>query len=422
MACDNRTMSEREDLATEPWHKSESPTRPLLGERVAAPEHGLSFRFQEAGDLTEDDEAAIVTLLRTAFNGGPSWFALVEDPLDHLHWKFRDFPGTAQAELVEEGNRLVGMIYALRRRFLVQGRELVARDGVDLAIDPSMQGRGVQTLRVDTMLPVRKQMFPEVAFSWNLMAHPATRHLRERLGNQLVANRLERHLRLISGRKLLTRSRRPGQAEGASRTRAVLKSRGRSVRPMIERALQAVRIAAARARAARKRAPAHVELSTLSEFDKQFDEFGAAAGAAFDFIQTRDAEYLNWRFCDPRGGDFVVRAAADGGRWLGYAAIRIDDREAILADLLALPGRLDVIRALVADAIDVADARGAPILRAWLPRSHPYRSALREFGFVSTPETVTLAYQMWNGEADEMKILDDPSASIHFMVADSDHV
>ena len=401
----------------------EHPVKPSLGERIPAPDHGVTFRFQEATALTEAEERAILSLLSAAFNGGPSWFGLVADPLDHLHWKFRDFPGTAQAELLEDGDRIVGMIVALRRRLLVNGKELIGRTGVDLALDPSIQGRGVQTLRTVDMLPVRKRMSPEVAFNWTLPAHPTARHLAERQGILPIANYVETYLKPLSLSKLFARSGRSAQAEGTSRTRTMLASREHRLRHLVSRARLGVRLVAASARAAtRRHALGGVELTTVARFDERANEFWERAATAFDFIQVRNAEYLNWRFCDPRGGDFVVRVAEDSGQLLGYAATRIDEHEAVLADLLALPARPDVVRALVTDAIDVARDRGAPVLRTWLPRTHSYRDALREFGFVSAPAVVSVGYQIWWGDAEEMAFLQNPSARVHLMNADTDHL
>jgi len=409
--------------ADEMMQRPEPGISPLLGERIPAPNHGITFRFQEATALTEAEERALLTLVTTAFNGRPIWFGLTADPLDHLRWKYQDFPGTAQAELLERGDQIVGMIVAMRRRFLVRGHELIARDGVDLAFDPSIQGQGIQTVRTVDMLSVREQMLPEVAFNWTLSGHPTARHLAERLGNQQVANYVESHLKLLSLNKLVGRSRRADQSAGTSRTRPMLESRERRLQRFVGRAILRARLVAASVRAAtRRRAPSVLELTTVDRFDDRADEFWEEAAAAFEFIQIRDTEYLNWRFCDPRGGDFVVRAAEESGRLLGYAATRIDGAEAVVADLLTLPGRPDVVRALVADAIDVARAGGALVLRADLPRRHPYRDALRESGFVSTPANTSFGYEMWRGDAQETAFLRSTSARVHLMNADADHM
>lgn len=402
---------------------------PTLGQRISAPGYDITFRFQEATNLTDAEEQELIELLRLAFNGGPSWFALVDNPLDHLRWKFQDFPGTAQAELLEEkvelpeqDHRIVGMIYAMRRRFLVQGRELIGRDAVDLALDPALQGRGIQTLRTVDMLPARLQLFPEVAFNWNLAAHPAARHLQERTHTQNVANYLETHLKLLSLRRLVRGGSRTRQDTGTSRTRTMLESRQRRLTRLGERARLGIRLAAGYARSnIRRPQRATTDITTVHHFGDDFDQFGVAAAAAFDLIQVRDAEYLNWRFTDPRGGRFVVRAAHEGDRLLGYVAVRLDRDEAVLADLLTLPDRPDVATALLADAIEVAQQAALPVMRAWLPRHHPYRDALKRSGFIASPAVVSLGYQLWWGDAADMAFLSDPQARVHFMNADSDH-
>lgn len=402
---------------------SEPQLSPRLGQRIPAPLHNVSFRFEEATDLTEEDERALIELLRTAFNGGPGWFGLTPDPVDHLRWKFRDFPGTAQAELLEDGGRIVGMIFGMRRRFLVRGHELIGRDAVDLALDPSIQGRGIQTLRSVDMLPVRKQMFPDVTFNWNLATHPTARHLAGRQGTLPVANYLETHLKPLSIRKLFNRVRPGDQTEGTSRTREMLEAGDGRFESLARKARLGLRLAVASARIGiARQASGDIELTTLTSFDDSANKFWEKAAAAFDFIQIRDADYLNWRFCDARGGAYVVRAATDDGKLLGYAAMRIDGQQAILGDLLALPGRTDIVRALLADATDLARSHGVPIMRAWLPHSHPYRAVLKKSGFVSSPTDLSLGYQQWREDAAELAFLEDPAAKVHMMIADADHI
>ncbi len=38
----------------------------------------------------------------------------------------------------------------------------------------------------------------------------------------------------------------------------------------------------------------------------------------------RNRDYLNWRYCDPRAGGFLVTQAEENGRLVGFSAPKIN--------------------------------------------------------------------------------------------------
>jgi len=70
-------------------------------------------------------------------------------------------------------------------------------------------------------------------------------------------------------------------------------------------------------------------IETADHFDDGANKFWREAATQFDLIQVRARDSLNWRFCDPRGGPFIVRTAREDGRLLGYVALRVDSRETV---------------------------------------------------------------------------------------------
>ena len=63
-------------------------------------------------------------------------------------------------------------------------------------------------------------------------------------------------------------------------------------------------------------------VSELPAFDERFEPFWERASAAWDVIPVRSVELLNWRFCDPRAGDFSIRIAEENGALLGYVVLQ----------------------------------------------------------------------------------------------------
>ena len=141
---------------------------------------------------------------------------------------------------------------------------------------------------------------------------------------------------------------------------------------------------------------------------------------AFDLIEVRDRRYLNWRYCDQRGGDFTIVQAEESGRLAGFAVGTQKRGDGYVADLLALPGRSDVASVLVADLTRRLERRGVHAVQCWLPHHHPYRAILREHGFVTRHGFVAFHYRADTIDPEEVAFLGEPDAKIHVTAGDSD--
>ena len=382
---------------------------PKLGERIALAIDRLTLRFVRSTDFPRERDTELVELLGRAFNGGPSGFDLGVDPLDHLRWKLRDCPGGALLELTEDRDTVVGMHIYHQHRYLSRGEELLFIQGLDLALDPAYQGQGIYsaTRRLRAQLMA---MSPWCRLKVSLGTYPLGG---QRLGKiaRSEGNQLLTLVKLISPTRLVwTRltdrlRRSDGSGENVSRTRAVMEAQGvggrlpRSAR--IRPALELLR-ATVTSPFRRSRSGASWTMHTIHEFDERADRFWERASEAFDVIQVRDREYLNWRFCDPRAGEFIVRTAEKDGELLGYVALRLTGTSAQIADMLALPDRSDVVRALIVDAVDIARQNGAYQIRCWSMEGHSYLEELRHAGFAVYPSMISLRFGEWSSPPPEI--------------------
>jgi hypothetical protein len=170
--------------------------------------------------------------------------------------------------------------------------------------------------------------------------------------------------------------------------------------------------------------PAAWTIATRTRFDDSIEPFLHQATRQFEFARVRTTDWLNWRFCDPRGGPFTVRVADMDGRVLGYVAFVATAERAAVADLLALPGRVDVAESLVRDALEAMRRAGAGGVRCWLPRRHPYAPVFRRLGFLRPRgrEGPHFFVRVRGYDADEFAFLTQSDARIHVMLGDFDHV
>lgn len=124
-----------------------------------------------------------------------------------------------------------------------------------------------------------------------------------------------------------------------------------------------------------------VTIRDVERFDERVDAFGAEAGGPFEFVLERTQAYVNWRYADPRAGDFAIKLAEEEGQMVGYAVLRKTNGRAQLADMMALPGRDDVVQTLTIAALEHFREAGEPTVQFLMPKNHAYEQTLRSCGF-----------------------------------------
>lgn len=390
-----------------------------MGERVPLRETGFTLRYSEPASISEGDVLSVIEVVRRAFNGRPSWFFLDVDPADHFRWKTASAPGDAIVELVENGDDIIGLKLSFRQRFLLRGTEVTVEVGNDAAIDPSYQGRGINRV-LSEMRPDIIPLDPACLVLDQTM-HPFFKGTNTRP----IGNNIDALVKPLNLRKIFAARRNQDSPQGPSHTRSVILGE----RPtsflwsLLKRLPLTVRLCTSFfKRSPRSTGDSKWTIQTVDRFDARADTFWQEAAKEFDLIQVRDQAWLNWRYCDIRGGPFTVRVAEQDGVVLGYSALRVTKTEAVIADLLALPGREDVAESLVADAVGLSRRAGAPKLRCWMARRHPYRQSLRHAGFVRHNLPAPVVFEPGTCSLADLEFLTHPTTRVHFMTADTDHI
>lgn len=372
-----------------------------MASTVEAPSERERARAR-VGTVDEVDEMLDVIL--SAFDRWPA--VAVDVPArDHLLWKLqRPYPGIEKLHVVLElDGRVIGTNIALHREALLGGERIRARGGGDTAIHPDFQGRGLYRPVSDASDTNPDGSELTVEFSLN----PAMLHINDRKGSRDLGNPLRVLVYPLSARRTAAcyQDRIPGgRALGVVAAGFALASGWNRLRN----------------RSAVPAPPRGCAIQTWAEFDERIDAFADEASRRFDFIFTRERAFLNWRYCDRRGGDFVVRGATAGDEVLGYAVYRLEGERAYIADLLALPGRSDVVRALVEDVQQGARAKGAATLICWMTQAHEYARVIKGLGFIDARRQTGLAWRPMRDGVPHVALLADPHARIHVTLGDSD--
>jgi hypothetical protein len=129
-----------------------------------------------------------------------------------------------------------------------------------------------------------------------------------------------------------------------------------------------------------------LEVEALDGFDDSFDDLFERVAAVVPCTAEKDAAFLRWRYGpgSPQAPVTVLGVRARG-RMLGYAVLKaaFHGQDGYILDLTTLPGRQDVVRALLRETVRSFSRMGVQIIRYRFVESptSPRSADLRRLGF-----------------------------------------
>lgn len=174
-------------------------------------------------------------------------------------------------------------------------------------------------------------------------------------------------------------------------------------------------------------APANndVTIERVEPFDEGIDRFCAAILSQHDYIVRRDVDFLNWRYCDPRAGDFIVNIAEEGDEVLGLLVLRVNKyREdypvGLIVELLVLEGRDDVYHLLISNALEYLEGMGVNIVVSEAVKNHPSERMLTAHGFVDSRIPLQIFCNPFSMAEDFSKFKDMSPSRVYYSYGDID--
>jgi hypothetical protein len=355
------------------------------------------------------EEQADVSLLESVFGGWPR-FDLKCAPIDHWRWKYVDNPLKKSSVVVSlVDGKMVGCSHGIYSKVRVGGKSLIAHQGVDVAVNGEYRGMGIMRGMLDLKDKHQKEM--KANLSYILSNNPIVIKRDLELGLQQFPKPLRHYLKI----KDLDLHMRMKKTEGAIIKKIGYKTleAGKQVEGILK--LPSIK------------SKSRIEVKQVDRFGDDIDEFWARVESGYGFIGERDKSHLNWRYCDPRGGGYVVRLALENGGIVGYIVLRVNRfnkeyPEGYIVDLLSLPRRLDVEGALVEDAVDYFNEQRVNVVNALAIRGHSCERLFERNGFLWDREKYTLFCTPWS-VGDEWETFRSSSAGkLHFMYGDLDWI
>jgi len=380
---------------------------PPLPIRLAGAPASEAVRGARVRNAREEDGLEMVEMLLRAFDRWPA-FELEIPVIEHLRWKMRSDPVSPRHQWVTEfDGKIVAMLGRVLRKVRVKGRDYLVREGVDAAVDPQYREHGLYGAMIDQVRDSPQQADFDLGYGYG--TNPILLERRKRRGRKGIGNPIQ----------VLQKPYRP---------RAIVARRREKYGGRLPAPLAVLRIELEKAfhrlghPPYRDRARCEGSITTLERFDDRIGGFFDEAARPFDFVVVRSKDYMNWRYCDPGAGRFTVRAAEDQGKLLGFLVFKITEGEGCIAELLALPGRTDVVRFLIEDALWLLREAGVEQVTCWMISRHPYNGILRRYGFIDSKRDPGFSCRTIDPDSTVVEFLDDPSARIHLTLGDSDWI
>ncbi len=366
----------------------------------------ISIDYETRPYKSSDDEQ-IVELLQEVFRGWPR-ININVSPLEHWRWKYDNkFLKDKLIAVAQKDDKIIGVLHAVPLKIKINEKIVSANLGADAAVHPDYRRMGVRN-----------------------SISPLIHGMRRLAGIKLLIATSTNPITI----KILSRKRFSFPFSMVNLTR--IGDIDKQLREMPMKNQRIMKWGFHFARMLNKVSNAfgvmahdgHVlNVSRLDGFDERADVFWKEVSAHYDYIIVRDGDFLNWRFSDPRAGDFSIRCVEDGERLLGYCVLKINRaRESYpigyIVDLLALPSRLDIVDSLLSDAVDFFDGKNVNIINCLMIRGHPYVKSLQRHGFLDSRMRIRLFYTdlgLGEGLSDEISRLEDAD-KIHISYGDFD--
>jgi len=364
--------------------------------------NGFQLRLYSPGD-----EEEIVQLLKIGFNGWPH-FDLECTPVEHWIWKYLDNPSrTNFIVLATIDDRIVGANQILPMRIKIVDTVFPCVLSADTVVHSDYRGMGVYTKMANENISrmndsgIQLDYFPT--------------------SNPILIESYSRRYRTL-----------PFAVSNVVRIKDIdkqLKAMPIKNAWLVKLGFHGLKLFNDLKNAFWRKKPADTgfNIHEVKSFGESIERFWEKASHHYKFIIERRRDYLNWRYCDPRAGGFMVKEAKDeDGSTLGYCVLKINKYLkhypiGYMVDLLALPDRIDVAESLVAEAIRYFDERNVNIVNCLVVENHSHEKILKRYGFIDSRFKIQIFMRPSSEMVNILKMLERSfSDKIHFSYGDID--
>ncbi len=326
---------------------------------------------------SEGDEEKIVDFLTIAFKGWPP-FDLDYSSLEHWKWKYQNRETIAVAVADDE---IIGTFHSIPIKIKMGDSVINSCQGVDVAIHPNYRGKGLSSLLREKSYELRIKN--GIKMHYGISGHPvliAKRKKDEANDNRMFPAFPHKLIELVKIRDIKK------HLSTTSKENNIQKRIGYEILKFYHGLNRIIGID-------KFVENKNLQINKVNKLNDKYDLFWDKIKNYYKFILIKDSEYLNWRYADKRGGNFIIfQALNNESEICGLIIISINQLienypRGNIVDFLFYPEMPEVGLGLLSEAIKYFDERNVNIISAFVFEGHPHAKLLKNAGFI--PNTVS---------------------------------
>jgi len=353
-----------------------------------------TFRPYKVGDENE-----LIEMLKIDF---PNWEKKGASAKEHWKWKYIDSPLKPEVYVAVYGNAVVGLTCEHIINIKIGNSTFPSGYGDDLVIHKDHRGKGIYS-----RLAKITDKLPSWFFSYWMSENPIVMSRGVRLNN-IFPHTLIKTFRI---KNIDLELKRNNLNKPHIRLGFTLLKYLNAARNLLKTSVRKNQL--------------DFDIIIVNKFDDSTDRFYDAIKENFNFITEKTKDYLNWRYLDPRSGNYSVKKAVKDDQVLGFIVTELrdmgDHNDGYIVELLTLPNREDVAMELLAQACRDFDGKGVNNIRYMVMKNSTYNKIAEKNGFIKifNMYRIWIAYRFKDSiqeDLEKMKV--SPSTKIYLCSGD----
>jgi hypothetical protein len=168
-------------------------------------------------------------------------------------------------------------------------------------------------------------------------------------------------------------------------------------------------------------APLPLEITPISEFEKEVDGMWGSQREDYVFFTIRDKNYYNWRFIS-NPDDYILLVAKMNNAFMGCIVLKISECEdystGSICDFITYQDRIDVFEHLLSEAERLFRKARVHSIDLLCSINSPYFEPIYRFGYLIKGDSPIIVYS----GTDIGKQIHETNMKWHFTLADSDSI
>jgi N-acetylglutamate synthase-like GNAT family acetyltransferase len=353
---------------------------------------------------SESDKEKIVTLLQSAFGTWPK-LSLKCSPEEYWEWKYANT--STNQELIQVAgseNKLIGCAHSVISRIKLYEDVFLCSLGGDVAVDSEYRQQG---LWKEMLKQIKNNRIKAgIKYNYLITKNPAViSHFKRREDYNLFPIKILDYV-IIEDLDL--------QLKKIPVKNPLIAKYGYNVLQIINKIFHNS-----------KEDKENIKVVMVEKFPEEINDFYNEVSESYDYIIERNMDYLNWRYCDIRGGNYKVYLAIKKDEIVGYISIIINEYNneypiGYISDLLVKEKELAAGDYLIKEALRYFKENNVNIVNFLTVEGSRNESLIKGNGFVNSMQQIGFYYSYLGDESIKDSVLELKPEKIHISWGDID--